>query len=65
MHTHTHTHSSLIRSIRNVEECKLLVSIIQLLIGNEVPPSSIGVITPYKAQERLIREELTKNIKLV
>lgn len=46
------------RSFLNVEECSLLLQLVKLLIWNGVSPGNIGVITPYKAQEKRIRAKL-------
>lgn len=41
-------------------ECQLVLEICQLLLDSEVVPSAIGIITPYKAQEKVIKRELQK-----
>ena len=50
----------LCRSVYNRMECRLVLDICQLLLDSEVVPSAIGVITPYKAQEKVIKRELQK-----
>jgi len=44
----------------NKEECEMVIAICQLLIDSKVVPSTVGIITPYKAQERVISGELLK-----
>lgn len=46
------------RSLMNKEECSLLLELVKLLLLSGISPRSIGIITPYKAQERRIREKL-------
>ena len=48
------------RSVYNKEECQLVVAICRLLLDSEVVPNAVGIITPYKAQERMIGRELHK-----
>ncbi len=45
-------------SRRNPREAELVVSYARRLLAAGVPAGSIGVITPYRAQVRLIREKL-------
>ena len=45
-------------SRRNVQEASLAVKKVRLLLAAGVLPSQIGVITPYRAQVRLLRERL-------
>lgn len=46
------------RSLMNKEECDLLLELVKLLLHNGISPRNIGIITPYKAQERRIKEKL-------
>lgn len=49
------------RSIYNCQECRLLMELCGVLLDSgETTPRAIGVITPYKAQELLIKRELYK-----
>lgn len=45
-------------SRRNVQEASLAVKKVRALLALGVQPSQIGVITPYRAQVRLLRERL-------
>ncbi len=45
-------------SRRNVQEAALAVKKVRALLAAGVAPSQIGVITPYRAQVRLLRERL-------
>lgn len=53
------------RSLQNVEECSLLLELVNLLLRKRVPPRRIGVITPYKAQERRIRRKLKEKYVII
>ena len=46
--------------MRNREECHCLVAILKALNENGVAPNTIGVITPYRAQQKLVEEQLAK-----
>lgn len=45
-----------------MQECKLVVEVCHVLLQSSVGPSAIGIITPYKAQERHIKHELEKRL---
>jgi hypothetical protein len=45
-------------SRRNVREAELAVKKVRALLALGVPPTDIGVITPYRAQVRLLRDRL-------
>ena len=44
----------------NHEECELVVELVKVLINSGQVPTKIGIITPYKRQTSLIREQLNK-----
>lgn len=46
------------RSLMNKGECDLLLELVKLLLHSGISPRNIGIITPYKAQERRIKEKL-------
>lgn len=46
------------RSLMNKEECDLILELVKLLLHSGISPRNIGIITPYKAQERRIKEKL-------
>ena len=49
--------------ICNMEECKLVVEICKVLLhSTEVTVNGIGIITPYKHQERKLKEVLHEKI---
>ena len=42
----------------NLEECALSLELVKLLLSKGVASRNIGIITPYKAQEKQIRNRL-------
>ena len=60
--THPERHASSASScssLCNPTECSLVVELCRVL-EKSVPEKDIGVITPYKAQEKLIRRKLNR-----
>ncbi|MBM3983471.1 MAG: DNA-binding protein [Planctomycetes bacterium] len=51
-------------SRRNVQEAALAVKKVRALLALGVPPTQIGVITPYRSQVRLLRERLADVVGL-
>jgi len=49
-------------SVRSRREAETVVELILALLEYEVPPAEIGVVVPYRAQSRLIRSLLRRNI---
>ena len=47
-------------SFSNVIECKLILEICNLLLGKNLPHANIGIITPYRAQTKLIQSSLER-----
>jgi len=47
-------------SFSNAIECKLILEICNLLLRKELPHANIGIITPYKAQAKLIQSYLER-----
>lgn len=47
-------------SLSNREESKLVVELVKVLIDSGAVPTKMGIITPYKDQENLIRDQLSK-----
>ena len=45
-------------SFSNVLECKLIMEICNLLLRRNLPHANIGIITPYRAQTKLIQSSL-------
>jgi len=45
-------------TVRSRSEADTTVELILALLGHEIPPEEIGVVTPYRAQSRLIRSRL-------
>ncbi len=50
----------LFRSVQNSAECHLVVALLSMLGKKNVPPHCIGIITPYKAQEKRIKALIKK-----
>lgn len=48
-----------LRSVYNIDEAKAVVKLIRELVNCGVDPRNIGVISPYRAQVRLMKEELS------
>ena len=48
------------RSIRNTAESHCLIDLLKVLREKKVQPGSIGVITPYRAQEKYIKGLIRK-----
>jgi DNA replication ATP-dependent helicase Dna2 len=49
-------------SVRSRREAETVVELILALLDHEIPPAEIGVVVPYRAQSRLIRSLLRRNI---
>lgn len=47
-------------TVRSPEEARLAAALALDAVGAGVPPSEIGIITPFRAQERLIKNELAR-----
>ena len=48
----------LVSSLKNLEECQLLLEVVTILLNRGILPSRLGVITPYRSQESLIKKSL-------
>lgn len=53
-------HRAMCRSIRNTAESHYLIDLLKMLREKKVNPGSIGVITPYRAQEKHIKRLIKK-----
>ena len=49
-------------TIRSRREAEVVVELLQALLGHNLPPNDVGVVVPYRAQSRLIRSLLRRNI---
>lgn len=49
-----------VSSLSNKEECKLVMELVKVIIDSGAVPTRIGIITPYKHQEHLIKDWLSR-----